>query len=133
VNVPFVVAGCIAVLAAVIHGGAGEFLVVRKLSQETLPPTRFGGPRATMAMIHVTWHVATVAFLSVGVALIVAGAALDGDAASAVGWVAAGAATGFAAVVLGIGGAAQSPRSLLTHPGPVVLTAVAVFAWWGVL
>jgi hypothetical protein len=133
VNVPFVIAGSIAVLAAVIHGAGGEYWVVGKLSAETLPPTRFGGPGATKAMIHVTWHVATVAFLTVGIALIVAGSAVDGDASTAIGVVSAVAATGFAAVALGIGGATQAPRSLLTHPGPVVLTALAAVAWWGVL
>ena len=132
-NVPLVVAGSIAVLATVIHGGAGELLVLRKLSVERLPPTRFGGPRMTKAMIHVSWHIVTVAFLAVGVALIVAGAAVDGEASTAIGWVAASAATGFAAVALGIGGATQSPRSLLTHPGPAALTALAVCAWVGVL
>jgi hypothetical protein len=131
-NVPLVVAGSIAVLAAVVHGVAGELLVVRKLSAETLPPTRFGGPRATMAMIHVTWHVATVAFLTIGVALVLAGSVVDGEASRAIGVVSAAAATGFAAVTLGIG-AARSPRSAFSHPGPAALTALAVFAWWGVL
>jgi hypothetical protein len=133
VNVPLVIAGSIAVVAAVIHGGAGEYLVVRKLSAETLPPTRFGGPRMTKAMIHVTWHLVTVAFLTVAVALILAGSVVDGEASRAISVVAAAAATAFAAVALGIGGATQSPRSVLTHPGPAVLTALAAFAWWGVL
>jgi hypothetical protein len=133
VNAPLIVAGSLSLLGAVIHGAAGELLVVRKLSAQTLPPTRFGGPRATKAMIHVTWHVATVGFLTVGIALVLAGSALDGDASRAVSLVAAAAATGFAAVALGIGGATQSPRTLLTHPGPAVLTAVAAFAWWGAL
>ena len=132
-NVPYVVAGSIAVMAAVIHGGGGELLVVRRLSTAELPPTRFGGPRMTKAMIHASWHMATVGFLTVGAALILAGSALDGDASTAVGAVAAAGATGFAAVALGIGGATQSPRALLTHPGPVVLTALAVVAWVGVL
>jgi hypothetical protein len=106
---------------------------VRKLSPAALAPSRFGGPRMTMAMIHVTWHIATAAFLSVGVALLVAGVALDGDAARAVGLVGAGAFTGFAAVALAIGGAGQSPRALLRHPGPAGFVATAALAWWGAL
>jgi hypothetical protein len=47
---------------------------------------------------------------------------------------AAGAATGFAALAVGLGGAyMRSPRSLLRHPGPAVLTAAAVLAWLGAL
>lgn len=129
-----VAAGSLAVAAAAVHGAAGELLVVRELTLERLPPTRFGGQRMTRAMIHVTWHVTTVAFLAVGCALLLSGTALNGDAARAVGLVAAGAATGFAAVavVLGIANT-RSLRSLRHHPGPVALTAIAVLAWWGAL
>src|SRR5918992_4670973 len=56
VNVPLIVAGSLAILGAAIHGVGGEVLVVRKLSPGTLPSSRFGGPRATKMMIHVTWH-----------------------------------------------------------------------------
>ena len=132
-NAPLIVAGSLAILGAAIHGAGGERLVVRKLSREMLPSTRFGGPTMTRAMIHVSWHITTVAFLTVGAALLLAGSVLDGDAARGIGLVAAAAATGFAAVVLGIGGAALSPRSIVRHPGPAVLTATAALAWWGAL
>jgi len=134
VNVPLVVAGSLAVLGAAIHGVGGEVLVVRKLSPQMLPSSPFGGPRATKTMIHVTWHMTTIAFLSVGAALLLSGSVLHGDAARGIGLVAAGASTGFAAIALGLGGAyRQFPRSLLRHPGPVVLTATAALAWWGAL
>ncbi|MEA2435744.1 MAG: hypothetical protein QOF65_300, partial [Thermoleophilaceae bacterium] len=55
-NVPLVIAGSLAIVAAGVHGGAGEVLVIRKLSTETLAGSRFGGPRMTKTMIHVTWH-----------------------------------------------------------------------------
>lgn len=133
-NVPLIVAGSIAILGAAIHGVGGEVLVVRKLSPRMLPASTFGGPRMTMAMIHVTWHMTTIAFLTVGSALLLAGSVLDGDAARAMGLVAAGAATGFAALAVGLGAVyTRSPRSLLRHPGPAVLTAIAVLAWWGAL
>ena len=133
-NVPLVVAGSLAVLGAAIHGVGGEVLVVRKLSPQMLPSSPFGGPRATKTMIHVTWHMTTIAFLSVGAALLLSGSVLHGDAARGIGLVAAGASTGFAAIALGLGGAyRQFPRSLLRHPGPVVLTATAALAWWGAL
>jgi hypothetical protein len=134
VNVPLIVAGCLAVLGAAIHGVGGEVLVVRKLSPAMLPPSRFGGPRTTKAMIHTTWHMTTVAFLTVGSALLLSGLVLHGDAARGIGLFAAGASTGFAALAVGLGAAyTRSPRSLLRHPGPAVLAATAALAWWGAL
>jgi len=130
VNVALIAAGSLAILGAVIHGVGGEVLVVRKLAPAMLPPSRFGGPRATMTMLHATWHMTTVAFLSVGVALLVAGSVLDGDAARAIALLAAGAFTGFAAVAIGLG---SSARAAFRHPGPVVLTVTAALAWWGAL
>jgi hypothetical protein len=133
-DVPLIVAGALAILGAAIHGAGGELLVVRKLPTETLPSTRFGGPRMTMAMIHVVWHVTTLAFLTVGVALILSGAVLEGDAAQAIAVLAAGAATGFAAVMVGLGVAnARSPRALFRHLGPLTFVAIAALAWWGAI
>jgi hypothetical protein len=134
VNVPLIVAGSLALLGAAIHGAAGEVLVVRKLSPAMLPASRFGGPRTTKTMIHVTWHLTTVAFLTVGAALLLSGSVLDGDSARGVGLVAAAASTGFAVVAVGLGAAyAQSPRSAFRHPGPALLVATAALAWWGAL
>ncbi len=131
-NVPLIVAGSLAVLGASIHGIAGELLVVRKLSVQMLPSSRFGSAGMTKTMIHVAWHMTTIAFLTVGSALIVSGALLHGDTAKGIGVVAAAASTGFAAVALGLG-AAHTPRALFRHPAPVVLTATAALAWWGAL
>jgi hypothetical protein len=132
--VPLIVAGSLAILGAAIHGVGGEVLVVRKLSPGTLPSSRFGGPRMTKSMIHATWHMTTIAFLTVGSALLLSGSVLHGDTARGIALVAAAASTGFAAIALGLGAAyTQSPRSLLRHPGPAVLTATAALAWWGAL
>jgi hypothetical protein len=134
VNVPLIAAGAIALLAAAIHGVGGEVLVVRKLSLGMLPSSPFGGPRMTKTMIHVTWHLTTFAFLTVGAALLLSGSVLDGETARAIALLAAGASTGFAALALGLGAAGtRSPRSLFRHPGPVALTLIAALAWWGAL
>jgi hypothetical protein len=134
VNAPLIVAGSLATLGAVIHGVGGEVLVVRKLAPGTLPSSRFGGPRATKSMIHVTWHMTTVAFLTVGSSFLLSGTVLHGDTARALGLLAAGASTGFAALAVGLGAAyARSPRSLLGHPAPALLAATAALAWWGAL
>jgi hypothetical protein len=133
-NLPLIVAGSLALVAAAVHGVGGEVLVVRKLSVGTLPSTRFGGARMTKAMIHVSWHIATIAFLTAGIALLLSGSVLDGDAAQAVSIVTAGASTGFAAITIGLGAAYnRSARALLHHPGPVALAAIAALAWWGSL
>jgi hypothetical protein len=131
-QVPLIVAGSLAVFAAAVHGAAGEVLVVRKLSAEMLPGTRFGGPRMTMTMIHVTWHLTTIAFFTVGAALLLAGSVLDGETARGIALVAAAASTGFAALTVGLGGA-RSLRALLHHPAPIVLTITAALAWLGAL
>jgi hypothetical protein len=131
-DVALIAAGCLALIAAAIHGGVGDVVVVRRLSLETLSSSRFGGPRMTMAMIHVTWHIATIAFLVIGIALLLAGTVLDADEARAIAFVGAGAFTGFGALALGIGFAhTRTPRAFLRHPGPLVLTAVGVLALLG--
>ena len=132
-DAPLIAAGCLALLGAAVHGGAGETLVMRTLPPETLPPTRFGGPRMTRAMIHVSWHLTTIAFFTVGAVLLLSGSVLDGDAARALGLVGAGASTGFAVLVLGLGVGPQGPRAVLQHPAPVALSVAAALAWWGAL
>jgi len=133
-NAALIAAGCVGLVAAAIHGIAGELLVVRKLSLDRLASSPFGGARMTRAMIHVTWHITTFAFLACGAGLLVAGTVLEGDARRATAILAAGAFTGFAAVALGLGIAnTGSPRNLFRHPGPIALAAVAVLGWVGAL
>ena len=132
-NVQLVVAGVLALVGAGIHGIAGELLVVRRLVAERLPPSALGGPRMTRAMIHASWHIATVAFVAAGAALLVAGAVLEGDAARALAVLGAAAVTGYAAVVLVLGASALSVRAFFSHPAPLLLTVTAALAWWGAL
>jgi hypothetical protein len=127
-------AGVLGIIAGGIHGAAGEVLVVRRLSPEVLAPSPFGGPVMTKAMIHVTWHITTVAFLVLGLGMLLSGFELHGDAARGTGLVGAAGFTGFAAVAVGLGAAqTRSPRSMLRHPGPLVLGLTAALAWAGVL
>jgi hypothetical protein len=133
VSVPLIVAGSLAIVGAAVHGVGGEVLV-RTLSPGMLPPSRFGGPRTTKMMIHVTWHMTTIAYLTVGSALLLSGSVLHGDTARGIALVAATACTGFAALAVGLGVAStRSIRALLRHPGPAVLTTTAALAWWGAL
>ena len=137
-NVELVVAGSLSLVAAAIHGGAGEVLVVTKLSPSALPSSPFGGGRMTKSMIRISWHLATIAFVTVGVSLLLAGTILHGDTARGIGFVAASASTAIAVLILGTG-AASLPRSLaardprlLMHPAPLLVLAVAALAWTGV-
>ena len=130
-NVPLLVSGSLALIGAAVHGVGGEVLVVRRLSPGVLPATPFGGPKTTKTMIRVSWHVTTIAFLAVGSLLILSGSVLHGDTARAIGLVGASTSTAFAALLVGAA-CAHGPRSLLRHPGPVMLTTVAALAWWGI-
>jgi hypothetical protein len=59
---------------------------------------------------------------------------LHGDAARGVAIFAAYLATSFAAVMIGMTAAyTRSLRALVRHPAPVLFTAIAALAWWGIL
>jgi len=88
----------------------------------------------TMAMVHASWHLTTIAFVTVGCGLLLSGTALDGDAARAVAMLGASACTGFAGLVLALGLThLRTPAGFLRHPAPILLTLTAVLAWWGAL
>jgi hypothetical protein len=131
-NVPLILAGSIALLGAAIHGGAGEVLVVRKLTPQMLPSTRLGGPGTTMLMIRGSWHMTTIAFVTVGSALLLSGSVLNGDVARGMSLGGAIASTGFATIAV-VGAFLRSPRAFYRHPAPALLTLVAILAWWGTL
>jgi hypothetical protein len=127
----FLVAGPIALLAAAIHGGAGEVLVLRKVLAGELPSSRFGGAGATKVMIRVTWHIATLTFAVLGAGLVTCGFLGAGDGCRGIGVVAASSFTGF--FVLTIGLALRGRMRLFAHKGPLAFLAVAGLAWWGTL
>jgi hypothetical protein len=134
VNAPLIVAGSLGLLAAAVHGAGGELLLVRKLSLAMLPSSPFGDAKMTKLIIHVNWHLTTIAFITAGAALILSGSVLNGDAARAVGVIAASAFTGFALVAFALALAyTRSLRFVVQHPAPVLLTATAALAWWGAL
>lgn len=128
-NVPFAAAGALALAGAAIHGLAGHRMVLARLPR--LEPTPFGGASATRLMIVATWHIATIAFASLGAGLVWC-AASGGPACTGVGRVSGLAFGGFSALVIGLPLASgASPRMLLRHPAPALLSAVAALAWWG--
>lgn len=133
-NLPFAIAGALALLGAAIHGVAGEALVVTKLHTKVLSPTPFGGPTMTKLMIRVTWHITTLAFVVIGSAMVACATAGSSQACGGVGRLAAISYASFATLAVGLG-ATQGPRDLLRtlrrHPAPLVFVLVAGLAWWG--
>ncbi|MDQ3933966.1 MAG: hypothetical protein M3340_04975 [Actinomycetota bacterium] len=133
-NAPLIVAGLLALLTAAIHGTAGEVLLFRRLQPSVLPSSRFGDSAMTKTLIRITWHIVTVTFLTFGVALLLSGSVLDGDAARAVGVVVAASYTAFWAVGIGIAAAStRSARFALVHPAPLLFSLILALAWWGAL
>ena len=133
-NLPFAIAGALALVAALIHGAAGEALVVSKLRTEVLSPTPFGGPSFTKLMIRVTWHVTTIAFAVIG-STMAACAPGTSEACRGVGQVASISFTGFAVLTFGVVAMTQGPAALTKtvrrHPAPLIFVLVAALAWWG--
>lgn len=136
-NVPFAVAGVLSLVAAAVHGIAGEVVVVTKLRTEALSPSPFGGPSMTKLMIRATWHITTIAFVVIGSAMVACAPAASSEACRGIGRVAAISYTGFAALTVGLAAATQGPRAmlrnrtLLRHPAPLIFGLVAALAWWG--
>jgi hypothetical protein len=133
-NLQFAIAGALALVAAVVHGAAGEALVVTKLHTEGLSPSPFGGPTMTKLMIRVTWHITTLAFAVIGSTMAVCAPAGSSQTCVGVGRVGAVSFTSFAVLAFALS-AAQGPRRMLRtvrrHPAPLLFVSVAVLAWWG--
>ena len=134
-NVPFALAGVLALTGAAVHGIAGEKLVVTKLGTETLPSSPFGGSSFTKLMIRATWHITTIAFLVMGAALTACAPGASSEACRGIGRVTALAYSGFVALTIGLVArrflARPGPRTLPKHPAPLLFVMVAVLAWWG--
>jgi hypothetical protein len=128
-NIPFLVAGAMAAVAAGIHGIAGD-AILRRIDVGALPGSRFGSPRGTGLMIRVSWHMVTSTFAVLGVALLVCGLDDAREGSTGIGILAASAFSVFAAMAIA-GGLRRGPRFLLRHPGPPMLAAIAALAWWG--
>jgi hypothetical protein len=130
VSVPLAVASALALSGAAIHSIVGEILVVRKISVGNLKGSPFGGPRATMLMIRVTWHIVGVAFLVIGIALAACAASGGAGACVGVAQLASASFAGFLLVAIAVAGRSD-PRMIFRHPAPLVFAAVALLAWVG--
>lgn len=132
-NIPLLLAGIMAFVAAAIHGIGGEVLVVRRLDVGSLPRTPFGGPAASKLMIHVSWHLVTATFVVFGAAMAACGFDDAPEACRRTAILAASAFSVFAAITIASGAWSLGLTALFRHPAPAALTAIAVLAWWGAL
>jgi hypothetical protein len=134
-NVPFAIAGVLALTGAAIHGIVGERIVVTKLHADILPSSRFGSPSFTKIMIRATWHITTIAFVVMGAAMMACAPGASSEACRGIGRVAALAYAGFVALTIGLVAprflATRGRRAPLRHPAPLLFALVAVLAWWG--
>lgn len=129
-NLAYLAAGALALLGAAIHGGVGQALIVSKLDAGTLPYTRFGSGRATRDMIRGGWHMLTLTFAGLGIALASCGAR-ESSSCEGIGTLAAAMFTGFAVIAVAGPVLRGSPRLLIRHPAPMLLSAMAALTWLG--
>jgi hypothetical protein len=135
-NPLYLTAAALSLMAAAIHGAAGERLVVTRLPKKDLPVTSFGGPAMSLLMIRVSWHIATLVFAAMGVALALCswGAISMAGACPGIARLVAVCFGGFFVLALGLVAARRGGldlRPMIRHPGPFVFAAVALLAWLG--
>lgn len=134
-NVPFALAGILALTGAAVHGIVGERIVVTKLGTDVLPSSRFGGPSFTKTMIRATWHITTIAFVVMGAALTACAPGESSEPCRGIGRVVALSYAGFVALTIGLVAprflATRGRRAPLRHPAPLLFALVAGLAWWG--
>ena len=131
-NIPFALAGVLALFGAAVHGVAGAKLVVTKLGTQILPSSPFGGPSFTKLMIRATWHITTIAFVVMGGGLTACAPGASSEVCRGIGRVAALAYSGFVALTVGLAAPhLKRSRARLRHPAPLLFGIVAGLAWWG--
>src|SRR5258708_17150538 len=101
-NIPLVIASAIALVTASIHGIVGDAALVRKIKIDALPSTPFGGPAGSRVLIRVTWHLLTLVFVILAVALFVSGIRDTSNFAPGVAYLAGAMYTGFAVITVGV-------------------------------
>ena len=117
-DVPLIAAGCLAVLGAAIHGVAGEIARGEEAARRrALPANAFGGPRTTKTMIQRVLAPDDRRLPHASAARC-CWRARSSTATRPAGWpwCGAGASTGFAALVLGLGVASEGSPRLLGAP-----------------
>lgn len=127
-NLAFLAAGLLALVGSGIHGFVGD-RIVRRIEEDALPGNPFTGI-PTKVLIRVTWHFVTIAFLVLGIALLVIGIAPQQGNAGGVAYVSGAAFACWGAFALAYGFRRGGIKVLRSHPGPIVfLLTTALIAW----
>jgi len=69
-NIPFLLAGILSLIAALAHGLGGETTLLRKMSTEVFPTMPNGDGAQAKAETRMTWHAVTVYFALTGILLL---------------------------------------------------------------
>ncbi|MDQ3956229.1 MAG: hypothetical protein M3285_11850 [Actinomycetota bacterium] len=128
-NWPLIAAGSLSLMGSAIHGVVGD-RIVRRIDEASLPGNPFQGV-STMLLIRVTWHFVTIAFLVLGVALLVVGAKPEVTATSGVAYVAGAAFACWSVFALVAGFRRGGIRVFKSHPGPIAFVVTVVLISWG--
>lgn len=128
---PFLAAGLLSLLGALVHGGVGEARLLRHVRAEDLPRTRLGGPGTSLLLIRASWHLVTVTFVVLGAGLVVCGGTGGGASCVGVGRLSAVGFGAFAVLTLALP-LWRPPRRLPRHPAPILFITIALLAWWGI-
>ena len=128
-NWALIAAGFLSLTGSVIHGVVGD-RIVRRIDDASLPRNPFKG-LSSKFLIRVTWHFVTIAFLVLGIALVVVGTAPDITAASGVVYVTGAAFACWSVFALTAGFKRGGIRAFKSHPGPVVFVIIVLLISWG--
>ena len=117
------VAGCIAVLASIIHGVVGD-RIVRRIDTDAI------GGRVKF-LLRATWHFTTITFGILGIALLWAGVKPGSTAATGVAYTAGALFSCWSVLALISGFMRGGARGWVAHPAPLMLSAATALIWWG--
>ncbi len=129
-NWALIAAGSLSLMGSVIHGVVGD-RIVRRIDDASLPRNPFKG-LSTKLLIRVTWHFVTIAFLVLGIALVVVGTKPGITAASGVAYVAGAALACWSVFALIAGFRRGGIRVFKAHPGPIGFLLTVLLIFWGV-
>lgn len=130
-NVSYVAAAAVAVVAGFIHSYVGERAILSRLRVDALPPNPFGTPAVTKDLIRGTWHLFTVAVaVSAGALSACAGSPAAG-ACRGTGRIVAAMFAAFALFAVSRVLARRRPSMILRHPAFAAFAAVAILSWSG--
>ena len=128
-NWALIAAGSLSLAGSVIHGAVGD-RIIRRIDDASLPGNPFKG-LSSKILIRVTWHFVTIAFLVLGIALVVAGTKPDVTAASGIAYVAGAAFACWSIFALVVGVRRGGIRVFKSHPGPVLFLLTTGLISWG--